>query len=500
LGVTVAATGRILVLPASSGILMAAPHLMPELVPLQAAGLLPILFALAGPRMPAWGSAAAGLVMGLAFTLPQVVPTRMPAGVAVLLVAYLTLLWIVFAVGGRFFLKPGTLAGALAAGGLLPILDWANFTLVPVWGTAQSFVRPWSTSPGIAAFVCFTGITGISLLLGCVQALLVTAVLQPEGRTRTLPTLFGFLALLCAGDLIPLLERPEGSLRAAAVGWTREDLAHHGGVASPEGFARLFREPVTRAADRGARLVVTPELAFSAERDPASEDWFLWASSIARENEITLVMGYFHEGDRVNRLLFIGPDGSPSGAYTKVFLTPYESYGRGDGSLIIREVRGVRTGAMICQDDNFTSLSRRYGRAGVSVVAVPTYDWPAVKDAHFQNSRFRPMESGYGIVRAARDGISAIVSARGEIVELKDHVEEGAGYVVGDLPLYPPGSLYNRLGHWPALAGLLLVLFGTAAGLKKKPPITTETAEDLARPWPQPNGPPARSAGPVRSF
>ena len=71
--------------------------------------------------------------------------------------------------------------------------------------------------------------------------------------------------------------------------------------------------------------------------------------------------------------------------------------------------------------------------AGVQIVAVPTLDWAAVKDAHFQGSIHRAIESRYVIVRAAINGISAVVSARGEVIAEMDHVENGAGYVVAEI-------------------------------------------------------------------
>jgi apolipoprotein N-acyltransferase len=105
-------------------------------------------------------------------------------------------------------------------------------------------------------------------------------------------------------------------------------------------------------------------------------------------------------------------------------------------------------GEMICQDDNFTDLARGYGRTGVALVAVPTNDWREVKDYHAENSPMRALENGYGVVRAASGGVSEIVSPSGEVLARRDHLLEGSGVVVADLPVARAGTPYSAAGDW----------------------------------------------------
>ena len=86
-----------------------------------------------------------------------------------------------------------------------------------------------------------------------------------------------------------------------------------------------------------------------------------------------------------------------------------------------------------------------------------TFDWPAVKSAHFQSSVGRAIESRYAIVRAARNGISAIISPHGEVLARRDHYTDGPGAIVAEVRLRPMRTVFSIAGHWPAMAGAVFV-------------------------------------------
>ena len=81
-------------------------------------------------------------------------------------------------------------------------------------------------------------------------------------------------------------------------------------------------------------------------------------------------------------------------------------------------------------------------------MALPTLDWERVSTAHLSNSIHRPIESGYAIVRAAINGVSVIADARGRILAKMDHIAEGAGYIVAEVPVYRGGTFYGKAGNW----------------------------------------------------
>ena len=113
----------------------------------------------------------------------------------------------------------------------------------------------------------------------------------------------------------------------------------------------------------------------------------------------------------------------------------------------------MRTGVLICQDDNFTDLSRGLSREKAVLVGVPTLDWRSVAREHFLNSRFRAIESRYAIMRSADGGISAIVSAKGLVLASVNHLEKGTRVIVADVPLENGGSWFGVWGH-----GLMLLI------------------------------------------
>jgi apolipoprotein N-acyltransferase len=114
---------------------------------------------------------------------------------------------------------------------------------------------------------------------------------------------------------------------------------------------------------------------------------------------------------------------------------------------------------MICHDDNYTDISRRYGRQAAGIVAVPTNDWRQVRHAHFQSTVHRAIESRFAIVRAASNGISAIISPDGTVLDVRDHFRHGPGVVIADVPVHSTRTMFSRFGYWFVLSsGILLVV------------------------------------------
>jgi apolipoprotein N-acyltransferase len=307
---------------------------------------------------------------------------------------------------------------------------------------------------------------GLVFVLVASQTLAVQLLLD-RPRHRAL----GLSLLLCLGLPAGLntwfwIQRPTGSLTVAALGWTWT-WPDNPGRKDPAGLVNARYLPMLRRAGAdGARLAVSPEVGLWLE--PAQKGGLFDAlRGEAARTGTALAVGFFDAAQNDNRLLWIDPAGGVVGEYRKTHLIPFvENYRAGDGTLLAwtlaapgGEAGGLRLGGMICQDDNFTDLARGYGRERVQVMALPTNDWKQVKDYHLENSVFRAVENRYGLVRAASNGTSAIVTARGEIMATLDPFTEGAGLIVAKLPVFEGGSLYALWGDWPILTlalGLLL--------------------------------------------
>ena len=469
------------------GLLLGAGQFWGAACVLQLAALVPVMVLALRDRRPQW-AALAGLYMGIAYTIPQMIYLRMPVPVTVILLLWMTLLLIGLCMAIAVLLPRHPVWGPLAVGAVWTILDWVNFTAVPVWGMAQSFARSWTAYPFAIQFISITGISGVLLVSGTLQGLLSYIITHkktfrkvathdlsdstPSPLRGTPPWqgesfkvarleagVIGAILLVLSGVNATLwFQEPKESLRVAAAGWVFDDRSSEINPHEPEGFEKLFVQPAEKAAAQGARIFTTGELGFyiaDHERAERMEEF----ARIARANDLWLVVGYFNISADENRLFFMSPEGQIVHEYTKTYLTPFEPGKKGSGDLKTVEVDGLTVGAMICQDDNFSKLTRHYGNLKADIVLCPTADWWTIKDAHLQAVRARAIEGNYPIVRGAACGISAAISAKGSILAKHDHYRTGPGTIIADIAVYRRKTVFSRFGHAPFLiiAGVMIV-------------------------------------------
>ncbi|MBL9075903.1 MAG: hypothetical protein JNL08_00285 [Planctomycetes bacterium] len=364
-------------------------------------------------------------------------------------------------------LERGPVRGPLAAAATLTLVEVALWHLVPVFGTAQAFVRPLSAAPMLVAFVAYTGVGGLVFVVAALQALLVAALRGPA-RGLPLALIASLLATVAALDAVRWNRPLAGSVRVAAFGWAHEYPNSPDGESFPQIAAAM-------AHAEGAQLLVTPE---SALRVHDRDAMLGFCRDLCRLHPLALVLGLWHHPTDDNRIWFVDATGELRGEYRKSHLVPFfEDYAVGDGVPVLVPFGDIRLGGMICQDDNFTDVARALGRAGVRLVAVPTNDWPAIREFHLENAAFRSIENGYAVVRAASDGISALVSPRGEVLARYDHTTQTLGGDQSDIGLaksqrlpsaallhgeVPLGdgvpTVYARSGDLPVLVGAAALL------------------------------------------
>ena len=459
-----------------SGLLMMFPHLYPIAAPVQLLALLPVLYLGTNKSARNRDILVAGFYMGIAYTLPQMYVVRLPVAMTVILLLHLTVLMMVFTLVSSKLMKSSLLGGAFAIGALIVLLDWVNFTVIPIWGTAQSFVRPWSRYPFLIQFVSLTGITGIIFALVTLQALGVKLIVFRKHQARVLAAMTIMVLVLASVNICIRSQQPTGRLKVAAVGWNSDDCQEYGELYTQKGFESLFAEPAAQAASQGAKLIVSPEMGFYFGNEKR-DGWLEKFREVAQKHNVFLAIGYFNDKLQENRLLFMSPDGQDIAEYTKTYLTVFEDSVKGDGSLATVDIGQVRIGGMICQDDNFTRLSRAYGREEIGLVAVPSLDWRQVKNAHFQNSIHRAIESRYAIVRAACNGISAIISPMGDVIAQRDHFSQGPGFVVAEVDIYSNRTFFSIAGHWPVVLCFVFLIMYLSWNLVKSRSLKSLTGD-----------------------
>lgn len=132
---------------------------------------------------------------------------------------------------------------------------------------------------------------------------------------------------------------------------------------------------------------------------------------------------------------------------------------------------------LICFEDVFPSLARRFADKGALFLVVMTNDaWfgrSAAPFQHLQASVLRAVESGLPVVRAANTGVSALISSSGEILRVVTGPAGGALFETASetvtVPVSPRRTLY-RAGGWLFPYGVLIVFVIIFAGrfLQKK--------------------------------
>ncbi|MHC5083868.1 MAG: nitrilase-related carbon-nitrogen hydrolase, partial [Planctomycetota bacterium] len=372
---------------AAGGLLLAAGQFYGPLCILQLVALVPLMVLVLRDRKVTW-AAMSGFYMGIAYTLPQMAYLLMPIPVTVVLLLYMTILLVGLSTAIGYILPRHPVLGPVAIGAAWYILDVVNYSTIPIWGMAQSFGRSWTAYPFAIGFISLTSISGVLFVIGTLQGLIAYGICDHSRRQRSLVAVGVLLAIVFGINTLAWIEQPVGTLRIAAAGWVFDDRSSEIDPNKSAGFKKLFAAPAQEAAAQGARIFTTGEMGFyiaNHERKERIQEF----QTVAKENNLWLLVGYFNITDDVNRIFFMSPDGEIIHEYTKTYLTPYEPGKKGTGDLQTVEVDGYTIGAMICQDDNFSQLTRYYGRLKADVVLCPTADWWTIKTAHLQAVRGR---------------------------------------------------------------------------------------------------------------
>ncbi len=469
--------------------------------------LLPLLLAVY--RLPAWRACRLGFLAGWV------------AGVGLLYWSALVVLQF-----GELPLIVGWLAlGALAAAvALFPALFallvalWTRrfgvtgLELAPFAWVATEMLRaytffrfPWcllgysqAEFPALIQIASWTAVYGVSLLVAYVSATLAALCFEHQRGERGM--LVARLVILYAWVLgygYHRLNSPpaeQGRLRVALVQaniaqedkWDAEKLL---------GNIERHMQQTRSAAQHGARLVVWPESAVGFHYDdtpPVAEA----LNTLARQLDVYLLFGNDdREGTGPAEQAFVGaklltPEGRLALRYHKIRLVPFGEYvplqgllawgGRygaklvqqvsdftpGDAALVAR-VDAQPLSVLICYEAIFADLGRRFAANGAGLLVNITNDaWYGRTSAPYQHlamASFRAVENGTYLVRAANTGISAVVDARGRIVERTPLFERAT--LVRDVPVVAADTFYARHGDVFGWACLVIALLATGTAV-----------------------------------
>ena len=240
-------------------------------------------------------------------------------------------------------------------------------------------------------------------------------------------------------------------------------------------------------------LMVWPEASFPGyvNRDPDA----VLVRSLVRRLDVPLLLGAPHlrdDHEAYNSSYLMATDGNFIKRYDKQYLVPFGEYVplqpvlgflnpiakslgisdflSGTEATVFRlPGSGFPFSALICFEDTFLNVSRRFVKNGAALLVVMTNDaWFGASAApfqHLQPSIFRAVENGVPLIRSANTGISAFISKEGRLLgQVRDAAGSPIfvpGYQTMALDVEPKPTFFKR-GGWmfPYVAtGIFLILF-----------------------------------------
>jgi len=382
----------------------------------------------------------------------------------------------------RFWPRSGVARQWLVLPALWMLLEWLR-------GWALSGF-PWLalgyafTDSPLAGWAPFLGVYGLSLI-----AVLLAATLEGVWRREFAPR----TRAIAAGVALLLLLLPYGLARwsfTRPAGASFPVAVVQGAVPQDEKWLDSNREATLVKYSRltaeqawGARLIVWPEAAIPVLANELT-DYLEALRKAGRAHEADFAIGLVRydtqTGQYRNGLLVMNAAGDawyykrrlvPFGeffpvpafvrSWMRLMSLPYTDMTPGAEDQPALHAAGQTLGATICYEDAYGSEQLKVLRQATLLVNVTNNAWYGDSTAphqHLQISRMRAMEAQRYLVRAANDGITAVLGPHGEIV--------------GRLPQFRPGVLraeitplsgltpYARLGNYPVLilAALALLL------------------------------------------
>jgi apolipoprotein N-acyltransferase len=240
----------------------------------------------------------------------------------------------------------------------------------------------------------------------------------------------------------------------------------------------------------GARLIVWPEAAVTDLANQIPE-YLAAIRAAARAGNSDVVMGVLRAnektGDIYNSIFALTDDKRHLVPYSEYFPVPdwvrrwlqrlnlpYNDISKGSEQQPLIHAAGLNIAATICYEDAFGHAQRHLLRESELMVNVTNDAWFGRSPAryqHMQISRMRAIEAQRFLLRAANDGVSAIVGPDGAVVQRSTEFRSAVlrGTVSPRRGLTP----YISMGDWPALTlaalgALLAAMKGRFSGKIKR--------------------------------
>ncbi len=146
-------------------------------------------------------------------------------------------------------------------------------------------------------------------------------------------------------------------------------------------------------------------------------------------------------------------------SWMRLMSLPYDDISPGGSDQPRLRAAGQPLGLTICYEDAYGSAQLGVLRDATLLINVTNNAWYGDSTAphqHLQISRMRALEAGRYLIRAANDGVTAVIGPRGEVLSRLPQFKEGVlrAEVLPMTGLTP----YARFGNYPVIASALALL------------------------------------------
>jgi apolipoprotein N-acyltransferase len=416
---------------------------------------------------------------------PVYIALFLMAGLVAIMGAYHALLgWLV----ARFAPERGALRWLVCIPAMWLLIEWFRSWFLSGFGwLALGYSQTDTWLSGLAPVV---GQFGLGLLVLVMAGGVVTLVLGSQ-RERLL-AVASIVVIWAAGFGLGKVEWTKPYAREISVSvvqgsvsaddkWVEKNL---------QGILDLYQNLTRQALD--SDLIVWPEAAAPVLANnilPYYEDIMRDVS----KHGAALVVGTLREdqGEYFNSVLSMDMRVGKSGWYDKHHLVPfveffpvpefvrqwlrfmdlpYSDFTHGGAHQEPLVAAGQKIAATVCFDDAYGSTQLPALRTATLLVNVTNDAWfgrSTARYQHLQISRMRAMEAGRPIVRAANDGVSAVINDRGAVIAKAPEYEANVmrAMVQPRIGLTP----YARIGNYPVVSlALVFGLFGAHVRRRRK--------------------------------
>ncbi|WP_106478498.1 apolipoprotein N-acyltransferase [Phytohalomonas tamaricis] len=228
---------------------------------------------------------------------------------------------------------------------------------------------------------------------------------------------------------------------------------------------------LTREQSNDAELVIWPETALPMFEDQARP--FLERMQSTLSSNTALLTGIVQRDDTGHYYNSVISVGASQGEYKKEHLVPFgeylplestlrgiigffdlpmSSFGTGNGDQPPLLAHGLRLGVAICYEIVYPDLVRQRAKDANVLLTVSNDTWFGHSIGplqHMQMARLRALENNRYLLRATNNGMTAIVSPRGEIIAHASRFEKAV--LNGEVRAMAGETPFTRTGSLPTL-------------------------------------------------